>query len=619
MEKNENTVIKLTIYVIAIMIIITPLLLRLYEYDAGIYNYAWMSNDGTSIDIFLHCKMIFFIGCCTILAMLFLIRVFDGKTQITISKEFLFLGVYILLTVLSTFTSGYNQFSFSGMHEQFENFWCLLGYVLVVVVVYCTIKKMEHYIFLSKAFIVGAAFIGVIGVSQFFGVDIIMTDFVKRLFAPATYVENLHLTFDRGMVYTTLYNPDYVGLYVALLIPVLLASIETLKDIKWKVFAGADIIFLFISVIGAEALSGIIGVWASMIFYVLINCRRIIANKKALLLTGIAWILAALATVGLTKTSLYLRREVFPAESVIEQQTENSPATIAEPEGVSDVVPSGQTLLNSFIETDEYVEFDYNGYVFREYIYVEDNTAKICFADTNGDLLDYSYDEETQYYTINDSRFQGITSVTCNINEEYIGFITTIDGKDWTFAYGMGPDEKVSYYYYTNFGKIDKSVISESLIIPESRWSMLSGRGFIWAKTFGLLKRHLILGTGADSFTLAFPHNDYAAMYKSGYYENMIISKPHCLYLQCATQTGVLSLICLLIFYLIYFVKSCKRAFTEKIDYSTFALQNAFLASTVGFLVSSLVNDSTICVTPIFCIIIGMALGIEKLNYKTQC
>lgn len=618
MSKNDNATIKIINYLIAGMIIITPLLLRLYEYNAGIYDYAWMSDNGSSIDIFLHCKMIFFIVCCCMLTLLFFVQAANKNIHLSLPMEFFLLAAYVLLVTLSTLTSEYNRFSFSGIFEQFESFWCLIGYVVVVVILYLTVTTPRQYLFLTKAFIIGAAIIGVIGTSQFFGFDLNMTALGKHLIAPSAY-DSLHLAFDRGMVYATLYNPDYVGLYAALLVPILFASVKILEKKGWKVLAVTDVVLLFISVVGAEAASGIISFWVSVICYLLINIKKIASNKKILFLAAIAVIAGMFATTGLSKLSWYLRKNVFSTQASIEQPAEEDISEIPTESDAVHELPAGvKTLLNSVTETDEYVEFDYNGSVFREYLYVEGNAAKICFTDENENILDYTYDDGSQYYTLTDEKYNGIRSVTCSIGEDYIGFITEVDGKEWTFGYGMGPDEKVSYYIYTNFGKFDKSVASESAVIPESQWGMLNGRGFIWAKTFGLLKRHLILGTGADSFTLAFPHNDYVAMYKSGYYENMLISKPHCLYLQCAAQTGVLSLVCLLLFYLIYFLKNCKRILTGKSEDAMSVLQNAFLAGTIGFLVSSLVNDSTICVTPVFAVILGLGIALNRVNVQKE-
>ena len=77
------------------------------------------------------------------------------------------------------------------------------------------------------------------------------------------------------------------------------------------------------------------------------------------------------------------------------------------------------------------------------------------------------------------------------------------------------------------------------------------------AKTWNLLKAHPLLGTGPDTFLIAFPNDDLVGLYNSGHSGEMI-SKPHCLYLQIAAQTGIPSLIAFLTFVLWYVVSSIR-------------------------------------------------------------
>ena len=78
-----------------------------------------------------------------------------------------------------------------------------------------------------------------------------------------------------------------------------------------------------------------------------------------------------------------------------------------------------------------------------------------------------------------------------------------------------------------------------------------------WSRTLPLLKDNILLGTGPDTFLLAFPNDDYVAMSNGGY-ATELITKPHNMYLQIAVQTGVLSLICFLVFYFWYFFSSLR-------------------------------------------------------------
>ena len=80
-------------------------------------------------------------------------------------------------------------------------------------------------------------------------------------------------------------------------------------------------------------------------------------------------------------------------------------------------------------------------------------------------------------------------------------------------------------------------------------WSIGSGRGYIWDCTIPIIKNHWLLGTGPDTYALYFPNTEYLNLYQNGFH-GQIITKPHSMYLQIAAQTGIPSLISVLIFYI---------------------------------------------------------------------
>lgn len=267
--------------------------------------------------------------------------------------------------------------------------------------------------------------------------------------------------------------------------------------------------------------------------------------------------------------------------------------------------------LESIQETDDYVEFCYNGITFRESMSVTDGIVYLDFVNANGQSIAYAYDDASMVYTLTEPGLEGISSYSVNLEHTYIGFVTVIDGKEWTFTY-TSKDDVVSYYMMNSLGRLDKNISSKSAVFT-NYYGLFSGRGYIWAKTIPLLKNYFILGSGADSFTLIFPQSDYLSAYKGGY-ENMIISKPHNAYLQIAVQTGVLSLILLLLFYLWYTRKCIRLYFMKKINTPQQAFAVAVFAGTTGFLTVLLANDSTICVTPIFSALMGIGIVLNKLN-----
>ena len=181
-----------------------------------------------------------------------------------------------------------------------------------------------------------------------------------------------------------------------------------------------------------------------------------------------------------------------------------------------------------------------------------------------------------------------------------------IDGHGWHFARING-----TYYLYTPYGRYAKTKTSEDMKWLTDRASLFSGRGYLWGKTVPLLKRYIVLGSGADTFTLAFPNYDFVSMYNGGY-AAQTITKPHNMYLQTGVQTGVLSLIALLVFYFWFFIYGLQTCFRlKKYDFMSY-VGAGILAGSAGYMVVQLINDSMITVAPIYWTMIGLGLAIFR-------
>jgi hypothetical protein len=147
----------------------------------------------------------------------------------------------------------------------------------------------------------------------------------------------------------------------------------------------------------------------------------------------------------------------------------------------------------------------------------------------------------------------------------------------------------------------------------KDRERLATNRGYLWSRTIPLLKDSIFLGNGSDTFALCFPQQDYVAKLK--YYANpyMIADKPHNMYLQIAMNTGIVSLLSVLVIFLYYISTSIKIYLTNNIRtaYSTVSL-GVFLG-TSAYMVTALCNDSLISVAPVFWIMLGLGYAV---NFK---
>ena len=191
---------------------------------------------------------------------------------------------------------------------------------------------------------------------------------------------------------------------------------------------------------------------------------------------------------------------------------------------------------------------------------------------------------------------------------QYYGFAVEIEGKSWLFS---NQTEYSGYYFYSPYGKFTKIETAETAIFTNYS-KLANGRGYLWARTIPLLKDYLILGSGPDTFTVVFPQKDYVAASKMGY-DKLTVTKPHNLYLQIGTQTGVLSLLAVLVFNIIYLWECLCLYWKRKADDFLQYMGMAIMIAVIGYLVSGIINDSTITVAPIYWCLMGIGFAINRL------
>ena len=182
----------------------------------------------------------------------------------------------------------------------------------------------------------------------------------------------------------------------------------------------------------------------------------------------------------------------------------------------------------------------------------------------------------------------------------------TVDDKySWDFAM-LG----VGLRYINGVGKPDMLHYVESFGM-EGHYDFASNRGYIWSRTFPLLKRALLLGVGQDNFAYAFPNDDYVGKVNCGFNEQ-IVTKPHNMYLQIWVQDGLPALLAFLALYLLLFGRTIRKCFKKGKWNHSHKISLAFLCGVSGYFVAGLANDSSICVAPVFWVLFGVAFAVLR-------
>lgn len=587
-------------------IVLVPLIVRIHVYDPKISEYAWYTSETTKMDVFHYWKNYWFSILGGVMAC-FAVLLFFKEGKLPVKKMFLPLAVYALMCILSTIFSVSRYHSIHGFYEMFESIFCLLSYCMLCYYAFLVIRTEKSLKTAAVFVLVGAALLGIVGTSQYFGKDIIMSEFGKKLMLPESYgpdyglyPEKLSLSFGIGRVYETLYNPNYVGVYTAMILPFLLVLTVTVDHAKKLIVYVPLIILTMFSLVGSLSRAGMIAIIGSIVLLLVMFYKMIVKYWKQA--CGIV-LLLVIGIVGFD----------FARDHVISQRF----LSIFQSGGEEE---AKQSLESIKLDKDHYT-MKYNGHELTIQAMPQEGSIVPLITDEAGTQLSLSVEtavtedgEEYNYYLISDSGYEGMVLQPAYSGEN-LGIQYIIDNFEYFIYYS---EEDGAYVYQNGYGK--KSDITSSETADWKIFRMFggfSGRGYIWSKSVPLLKKYLFLGCGPDTYTFVFPHTDYISANYNGY-ENQIITKPHSMYLQTAIQTGMVSLIAWLVFYVWYFVDSFRLYFRREYVAFSEKLGVGIMIATASYMISGIANDSNPSVAPIYWGLLGIGIAANTIVRRTR-
>lgn len=579
-------------YMLPVVMVLTviPLITLYKKYKTNLADFDWFTPQAEGPEFFLYYKMCVLIALGVYILAVIIVRYVFYEEKPVWEKTLTPLAVYTVLVILSTVFSPYKEYSLNGSYEQFEPVWVLVTYSLITYYCYMSINSELRTKKAMKWLLIGVSIMCLIGLTQVLKIDFFRTDLGQDIITGPNYDVNTYgkliFNFELGRVYATLYNPNYMGSYVVLFVPILFALITCSK--KW----GGRILYMVITLallaclFGSQSRAGIVGIVVSLIALAVFERKYLIKNWKATVAAVVLLIVAFAGVDALNGHVLSSRLK----------------------ELVTPSVPEAYALRNIYTN-DEDITVDYNGNELHvSWSYDEAAGAyqyTILDADGNNVPSDIG---ENGIITISDERYPGICVYTVSLVEDIIGFAIQIDGQPWYFTNLYQPLN--GYCTYSTTGRFMKLSQPEGTPYLEEHYRAFNMRGYIWSKTIPLLKKYFFLGSGADTFIIAFPNDDLVGMYNSGHV-NEIITRPHCWYLQMAVNTGVLSLISFLVFYLMYVVGSIRIYWKMEENNYLAKIGVAILCATIGYMVVAIINDSIVCVAPLYWALLGIGLAIN--------
>lgn len=551
-----------------------PLIIYFHVQYTGMEGLPWFPNQVTWTDFFLYGKS----KCVHFTALLMgILLVIDAvrKKNEKFEREWILIIFLGAVQLFSAFCSISVQQSFLGGIEQYESVWVLTGYLIIGTYAYQMTLKSEKPEYIVYALFAGVFFSSLLGITQILQMDFWESEIGKSLLVPESYRElreSLRFNFSQGNmqpVYLASYNPNYAGIYLLMILPCMILC----KNRYVRLMT----IFTGICLIGTMSKTVLFAAVITLIFAMILFRKAVDEKwKRRSKIVGVLLLIFSVLFAFYEK-----KAGAFGFENKLQ--------SVKCEEDYVKIVYQGETILMRD-------KIAYQGGVTYEILYEDGNRIKLAWNEASGEMDPLEEALQGLHFKVYEK--DGISYIMFRYKD--IPFRFTKDT-------GTG-----KYEYVSINGKIDE--LHDAKAAFSGMEDLLSGRGYIWSRTIPLIFERPLFGTGPDTFLLTFPQDDYIVRSNLGHtFFTQLLTNAHSFYLQMAEQTGVLSVLCFLVFVGVYLGKSWKLYY-GKAEYRTQQkMGSGIFLGVIGYLFCGLTFASSVCTTPIFWLLLGTGIGINKI------
>lgn len=612
-QKNREHFNDLLLPVIFTLCVL-PFVVYLAEYDYGYSKYLWHSDNSIMQDFYTYYRAIIFLFIVffAVVILLFRLGIYREKTKPW--KQFIPLAVYGVMVILSALFSVNPKAAWLGNFVGYEGVFVLLGYCIMAFYAYQILETEKDYRSVSRALPVMFLLMSVVGWFQVFKHDLLNYEWVQKIVMPDILYEHyggmVEDLFTGNNVFLTLYNPNFAAVFLVMCACVFAVFFLEAKEKKEKVIYGLFLLDAIVLCWFTYTRAAFVGIAAA--FAVLAVC--FFGKKKKGEPNGKEW-LDGKNRDSVKKTGQHTEKtRKIPSDSA--DKSYDARLKNAGKIGtamvlffvamfVFDMASGGKFIgrlfdekksssLESIVTLEDGVQVTYEGNAYKLMM-----GEILAVYDTEGNRIPLDYSEENGY--------------VMPFSDDCYADVMDFDGENRLFLYIEDytlefTKQEDGYYYVTEWGKLDR--MEE---IPHADFGGLeylgSGRLYIWSRILPMLKNYIVIGSGPDTFAEVFPQNDYAGKLVYAESTARIMERAHNDYLMRWVQTGLVSLLALLVFYILFFKKCFAYYRRCRFDNAKNKLGFGCFLGCVGYLACSFFSDSTLYTTPTFYVFMGIALA----------
>lgn len=544
-------------------------------------------NSKFDADFFSYYKAMLLLSC-TLLIIVFTIFAAAVKRR-GISKTWVYLpaSVYLALIILSTAMSQHLEVALLGFPSRYEGALVNIAYLIVMFAAINLVRDDKQIKIVVGSILFSATLIGIIGVLQFFGLDIFKSEIGKYLIVPPDMHKlNLNFSFGKYTIYSTLFNTNNVGSYAALLFPLSFSLYVLSQRTSRKILAGIFTCLMFMVWIGCLSRAGIMGGIAALLVLFILLFKKVTGQYKKIIIIFAAYGILAFVMNWASGGNIWNTADRVAGEL----KGVSGPV-------IKNIVLDKESITLQTANTSLKVLLDVN---------------QLKFLDSESGQLEFEQipqEEGTQFSFRNDKykdckvRFYSQDNLlTMDISGTQVNLVLTEQGI-------MFVGSKNRVMPQGNIRKVD----------IQGHEDFASGRGFIWSRSVPLLADNLLIGKGPDTFPFYFPQDDFTGKLLGLNNQAILVDKPHNMYLHIGIGTGGVSLAAFLILMSMYLVTGLRLLFRPKGDELEVCLGTGIFAAVTGYLVAGIFNDSIVSVAPVFWVLLGLGVNINlKLKAREK-
>jgi hypothetical protein len=481
---------------VVLVMIVIPLIVHLTIVHLD-FNEACLFGTTVSGDLFSQAKAMWLLIAGIICIILFGVnyRKLVQKHSRLITTYVIAGGIFILFTLLSAIFSEYSFTAFWGVHDRAEGAFVLCSYILLLLYSMYAYHTQRDYRNIMIALGIVVTVSAVLGIFQYFGHDLITTDF-GRFFTVSPWdrnrIRNFNFAFESEKLYGTFYNRDYAGSFAAITVPVFTVLALSAKSLRARVALWSMTLFSFWILFGSTSRAGIVGVAVAMIFGIILF-GKFLAQYWKISVSGFAIFVIVLIGMNVVSNGTIFSRIpslIYDIASVFQSNaTEDYLSKLP----VKDVASKDNTII-LVTQQNDILKAEFQNNMLK---LLDGNGQDVAIQNKNGSSV------------ISDKRFSEFSFglVPMGLNKDSQGIEVRINGVP-QFYFRIGEGDKL--YLTNSTGTVD----IDSLETPphfgfNGKEHLGSTRGYIWSRTLPMVTDHLLLGAGPDTFVFYFPQKRF--------------------------------------------------------------------------------------------------------------